>query len=204
MKIIGLAGESGTGKTTISEHLAKRGGGHIDTDVIGHEVLTGNEKVREEIASRISSDVFDENGRIDRRRLGAIVFNNSSHLKTLGDIVHPRIRTICKRLVDEMSKAGLAFVVVDGALLLEANMSFAWDVMIALRCDEETQFKRLMARGDRTEEEVRQRLNSQIHIRDSFDQADVVIDALRPLEEVLKEIDSIIDHVLASADTYQE
>lgn len=196
MIIVGLAGESGTGKTTIAAHLANRGGGHVNTDIIGHEVLVGNETAREEIASRISAEVFDQDGRIDRRKLGAIVFNDPEALKTLGEIVHPRIRKICGRLVNEMTRAGLPFVVIDGALLLGAEMPFRWDAMIALRCDEQTQFERLMAKGGRTEEEVRRRLASQRHIRDFIGLADHVVDACRPLDEVLAEIDGIVDELL--------
>ena len=197
MIIAGLAGESGSGKTTIAAHLTTRGGGHIDLDIIGHEVLTGNEGAREEIASRISAEVFDADGRIDRRRLGAIVFNDEKALKVLEEIVHPRIQKICGRLLKDMKRAGLPFVVVDGALLLDAEVPFSWDVMIALRCDEETQFERLMAKGGRTEAEVRQRLRSQRKIRDSLHKAHVIIDACRPLQEVLAEIDDIIDRLLA-------
>ena len=58
MIIAGLAGESGSGKTTVAAHLTTRGGGHIDLDIIGHEVLTGNKGAREEIASRISAEVI--------------------------------------------------------------------------------------------------------------------------------------------------
>jgi dephospho-CoA kinase len=197
MIIVGVAGESGTGKTTISAHLTTRGGGHIDLDIIGHEVLTGNEGAREEITSRISAEVFDVDGRIDRRRLGAIVFNDEKALRVLEKIVHPRIQKICNRLLKEMERAGLPFVVVDGALLLDADVFFSWDVMIALRCDEQTQFERLMAKGGRTEAEVRQRLNSQRRIQDSLHKADVIIDACRPLQEVMAEIDGIIDRLLA-------
>lgn len=196
MIVIGLAGESGTGKTTIAAHLTTRGGGHINTDIIGHEVLEGNDAVQKEIASKISTEVFDANGRINRRSLGAIVFNDPKALEILGTIVHPRIRKICGRLVKDMTRAGLPFVVIDGALLLGAEMPFPWDAMIALRCDEQTQFDRLMAKGGRTEEEVRQRLASQRHIRDSFDKADYVVDACRPLADVLAEMDRIVDDLL--------
>ena len=197
MIIVGVAGESGTGKTTVAAHLTTRGGGHIDLDIIGHEVLSGNEGARDEITSRISAEVFDADGRIDRRRLGAIVFNDEKALKVLERIVHPRIQKICNRLLKEMERAGLPFVVVDGALLLDAEAFFSWDVMIALRCDEETQFERLMAKGGRTADEVRQRLKSQRKIQDSFHKASVVIDACRPLQEVVAEVDGIIDDLLA-------
>lgn len=195
-KIVGLAGESGTGKSTIAAHLMMRGGAHIDADIVGHEVLDRMESVRSEIQERISADVFDADGRVDRRRLGAIVFNDEALLETLSGIVHPRIRVVCGDRVEELKTQGAPFVVIDGALLLESKMPFAWDLMIALKCDEKEQLNRLMAMGGRTEGEVRQRLRSQRRIRDSFERADVVIDTCRPKGEVLAEIDGLIDDLL--------
>jgi dephospho-CoA kinase len=197
-KVVGLAGESGTGKSTIAAHLMMRGGAHIDADIVGHEVLERTESVRDEVRERIGADVFDEDGRIDRRRLGAIVFNDEALLETLGGIVHPRIRVVCGERVEQLKSQGAPFVVIDGALLLDAQMPFTWDLMIALRCEEAEQLKRLMAMGGRTEEEVRQRLHSQRRIRDSFDRADIVIDTCRPKVEVLAEIDGLIDDLLAT------
>lgn len=196
MKIVGLAGESGTGKSMIAAHLTMRGGAHIDTDRIGHEVLEESETVRLEIKKRISGDVFDADGHINRRRLGALVFNDERLLGILGEIIHPEIRLECARRVKRAASAGVPFVLVDGALLLDSRMPFEWDLLIALECDEQKQFKRLMARGGRTEKEVRQRLNSQKRIRDSFHKADVVVDTSRPKGEVLAEVDRIIDNLL--------
>ena len=75
-------------------------------------------------------------------------------------------------------------------------MPFNWDLMIALKCSEEVQFERLMAKGGRTEQEVRDRLKSQRGIRESFDKADVIIDTCRPKDEVLAEVDALIDGLL--------
>jgi dephospho-CoA kinase len=196
MKIVGLAGESGTGKSTIAAHLMMRGGGHIDTDLVGHEILQHDESVRGQVRKRISADVFESDGRIDRRRLGAIVFNDGGLLETLGEIVHPAIRKVCGERVEEVKAAGVPFVTIDGALLLDSKMPFEWDLMIALSCDERELFDRLMAMGGRTVQEVRLRLRSQRGIRESFDRADVVVDTCRPKNEVLAEIDRLIDDLL--------
>jgi dephospho-CoA kinase len=196
MKIVMLAGESGTGKSAIAAHLTMRGGAHIDADIVGHEVLENDASVRDEIRERISSEVFDAEGRIDRRRLAALVFNDQRSLRALGEIIHPRIEVECSRLVDSLKASGVPFAVIDGALLLESNMPFEWDLTIALKCSEEVQFERLMAKGGRTEQEVRDRLQSQRGIRESFDKADVIIDTFRPKDKVLAEVDSLIDGLL--------
>lgn len=198
MKIVGLAGESGTGKSTIAAHLTMRGGAHVDTDLIGHDVLEKNEEARRLIRERIGADVFDGDGHVDRHRLGNKVFTDDALRVAFNEIVHPAIRRECGRRVDVLSGVGVPFVVIDGALLLGSVMPFEWDLMIALDCEEDEKVARLMAKGGRTEREVRDRLASQRAIRDWFDKADVVVDTFRPKEEVLAEIDALIDDLLAT------
>jgi dephospho-CoA kinase len=196
MKIVGLAGESGTGKSTIAAHLTMRGGAHVETDQIGHDVLEKDEDARRLIRERIGADVFDGDGHVDRRRLGNKVFTDDALRAVFDGIVHPAIRRECGRQVDVLRGAGVPFVVIDGALLLGSVMPFGWDLMIALDCEEEEQVARLMAKGGRSEREVRDRLDSQRAIRESFDKADVVVNTCRPKEEVLAEIDALIDDLL--------
>lgn len=198
MKIVGVAGESGTGKSTVAAHLRMRGGAHIETDMIGHEVLEKDEEARRLIRERIGEDVFNGEGHVDRRRLGARVFSDDAVRAALNAIVHPAIRRECGQRVEVLKKAGVPFVVIDGALLLDSQMPFGWDLMIALECDEAEQLVRLMAMGGRTEGEVRDRLASQRGIRDSIGKADVVVDTCRPKDEVLAEIDALIDDLLST------
>lgn len=198
MKIVGLAGQSGTGKSTIAAHLASRGAAHVETDLIGHEVLEKDEEARRLIRERIGTDVFDEKGHIDRRRLGAKVFNDDALRQVFNGIVHPAIRRECGEWVRRSRAAGVPFVVIDGALLLDSTMPFEWDLMIALDCTESEQMARLLAKGGRTEREVRDRLSSQRGIRESFSKADVVVNTGRPKDVVFAEIDALIDDLLAS------
>jgi dephospho-CoA kinase len=196
MKIVGIAGETGTGKSTIAAHLTMRGGVHIDADIVAHEILDGNESVRDQIRGRFGAEVFDATGRVDRRRLGALVFEDERLLDALNEIIHPLIRKECAARVDVLRSRGVPFVVIDAALLLNSKMPFRWDLMIGLKCDEGEQFERLMAKGGRSEKEVRRRMRSQRRIRDSLHKADVVVDTCRPKEEVLAEVDKLIDELL--------
>ena len=196
MKTVGLAGESGTGKSTIAAHLTMRGGGHIDADIVGHEILMHDVSVRSEIRQIFGDTVFGSDGRIDRRRLGAIVFRGESKRQALNEVIHPAIARVCVERAGELRAAGVPFVVVDAALLLEVDMEFEWDLLVALECNEEEQLRRLMAMGGRTEREVRDRLLSQRGIRNWFHNAHVVVDTCRPKNEVLAEIDRLVDHLL--------
>jgi dephospho-CoA kinase len=196
MKIVGLAGESGTGKTTIAQHLARSGGVHIDGDRVGHELLQSDAGVINAVRDLAGDDVFDADGKIDRQRLGAAVFADPDMLARYNAIIHPAIRRRCGELVDAARSGGAALAVVDAALLLDSGMPFEFDLMIALRASRDVQMRRLVARGDRTGEEARARLDRQQHIEKSFYKADVVVDTDGDLPEVLAEIDGHIARLL--------
>jgi dephospho-CoA kinase len=189
MKIVGLAGESGTGKTTIARHITGNGGVHIDADRVGHELLDADAAVIAAVLELAGDGVLNEQGRIDRKRLGAAVFADPGLLQRYNAIIHPAIRRRCGELVEAARAKGVTLVVVDAALLLDSDMPFGFDLMVALRASGDTQMRRLVARGDRTEVEARARLARQGHIEKSFYKADVVVDTDRDLPEVLAEID---------------
>lgn len=196
MKIIGIAGGSGSGKTTIAHHLAQRGGGHVDADAVGHELLDHDEAVRQSIRERFGDAVFAADGATDRAALGEVVFNDPEALAGLGTIIHPPIRRRCGELIRAAEAGGAEFAVVDGALLLDSQMPFRFDMMIALRIDGREQKRRLMAKGGWSEEQLDRRLGSQGHIEKSFYKADVVIDTGRQLSDVLSDIDDHVDRLL--------
>jgi dephospho-CoA kinase len=198
MKIVGLAGQSGTGKSTIAAHLVSRGGAHIDADLIAHELLDHDAWVGSEIRRRFGETVFGADGRIDRRRLGGAVFGDARELRALNAIVHPAVKRVCVERIQSLrrSRNPVPFVIIDAALLLEVEMPFEFDLMIALRCRPEEQFRRLTAKSGRSEEEIRARLESQKRLGDSFDTADVIIDTDRPLGDVLAEVDAHVDRLM--------
>lgn len=198
MKIVGVAGGSGTGKSTVAAHLAAHlGGVHIDADAVVHELLAFDEEVGAAVRSRFGETVFGPDGSVDRRALGAVVFDDPASRRDLEAIVHPVLRRRCGERVVEARKSGVAAVVVDAALLLDSKMPFRFDLMVALRCDEAVRFERIMAKGGWDEEAVRSRLSSQRDIEKSFYKADVVVDTDGQLDAVLAEVDRVVDEALA-------
>ena len=108
-------------------------------------------------------------------------------------IIRPAIRRVCGELVGAAEEAGKSFAVVDAALLLDAKMPFAFDVMIALKCDPEVQMARLMAKGGFSEAQLRSRLAAQGHIEKSFYKADHVVDTGGEPQATFRQIAGIID-----------
>jgi len=196
MKVIGLAGGSGTGKSTIAAHLVARGAGHIDADRAAHDVLLEDEGVIRAIRERFGDGVFT-GGLVDRGKLGRIVFVDRGALEALNAIVHPAVLEVCRRKLEELETAGVALAVVDAALLLEVGVPFDIDLVIALRASRDDQVRRLLAKGGATRSEIEDRLDSQSHLERSYGAADVVVDTAKPLALVLAEVDRAVDALLA-------
>jgi len=189
--LVGIAGGSGTGKTTIAEHLvAKYGAVHVDGDEIAHDALEDATVVRR-IAAEFAPVVVG--GVVDRRALGRIVFADQARLEVLNAIVHPWIVARCARAVERACADGVPMVVVDAALLLEVPMAFPFDVLVALRAGDDERLRRLLRKGGRSEGEIRDRLARQVAIEKHFYKADAVVDTGRDLDAVWAEVDAIVE-----------
>lgn len=188
--IVGIAGGSGTGKTTVSEHLVTSYRAvHVDGDRIAHEVLQDPHVMRR-VGGEFAGVVID--GVVDRRALGRLVFADQSRLDALNAIVHPWIVARVASDVATARDSGARLVVVDAALLLEVAMPFEFDLVLALRCDPEERVRRLLASGHRSEAEIRDRIARQSGMEKHFYKADAVVDTGRDLSAVLADVDRLV------------
>ena len=190
--IVGIAGGSGTGKTTVAEHLVEKyGAKHSDGDRLAHDVLRSDQVVRR-VRDEFGVGVVDDEGRIDRRALGRIVFADQERLDALNAIVHPVVVARAASEVAAARDSGARLVVVDAALLLEVSMPFEFDLLLALRCDAEERVRRLLAKGNRSEAEIRDRIARQSSMEKHFYKADAVVDTGRDLSAVLADVDRLV------------
>ncbi|HEX5131131.1 MAG TPA: dephospho-CoA kinase [Candidatus Krumholzibacteria bacterium] len=193
MPVVGLAGGSGTGKSTLARHLAERFRGvHVDADRVAHAVLANDAAVIAAVGEAFGADVLGPDGGVNRLRLGRRVFSDAALLARLNAIVHPAVMERCGVEVEAARKAGAKIAVVDAALLLEVSMPFRIDMVIALTCDPEVRLARIMARGGWVEADVRARLARQGDMEKHFYKADAVVDTGRDLPAVFKEVDALI------------
>lgn len=184
MKIIGLTGNIASGKSAISYILKNLGAEVVDMDKIGKQIQEVNyKKVIEKIEKRFGKEII-ENEKINRKKLGSIVFSDKQALIDLNSIMIPLMTEKLKRTIDENRKKETKVLVVDAAILFEANWDKFVDYVWVVYVPRETQINRLIKREKITQEEAIMRVDSQESIDEKIEKADVVIDNSKNLEAV--------------------
>ena len=184
MKVIGLTGGIGSGKSTVSQFLAELGATIIDADKIGHEVLKPDTEVWREVVASFGKQIVTANGTIDRKKLGTIVFSNPEARAQLNQIMHPRIYEMVKAQLAEYQRQGTNVVVVEAPLLMEADWTLLVDEVWVTTAAEDTVLKRLRERTGLSEAESQARIRSQLPPEEKIKSADVVIDTDFDLDEL--------------------
>lgn len=187
---IGLTGGIATGKSTAANLLAKRGAVLIDLDRIAREIVEPGQPALALVAERFGQAVLREDGSLDRKKLGAIVFADANERKALEAITHPRIRAVMKeRMEQHESGEPEILVVVDVPLLYESGLERYFDQIMVVYVPRELQLQRLMERDGISEEDARKRLAAQMDIEEKKARADIVIDNSRDELRLEEQID---------------
>ena len=151
MKILGLTGGSGTGKSAACTAFARLGCGVIDADATYRTLCDTCEPMLEEIQN-VFGDVFSTDGKLDRKKLGAIVFADAQKLQQLNAITHPYIRQAARDAFAAYSKRGCLLCIYDAPVLFEGQMETLCDKTCAVLAARNTRIARIVARDAITEE----------------------------------------------------
>lgn len=160
MKLFGLTGGVGMGKSTSASLLEKRGVPVVDTDVIAREIVEPGEPALPEIVSTFGRELLGADGRLRRGALAAIVFSAPGRLKQLEAILHPRIRERWMAWAEERRHESQPAAVVVIPLLFETGAQSHFSAVVCTACSAATQQERLCARGW-SEKQIEQRLAAQ-------------------------------------------
>ena len=171
-KKIGLTGGIASGKTMVSDCFKKLGTQVIDADVISHEVTEPSGSAFEEILSEFGSEILDEKGLINRKKMRVIIFNDPSQKKILEKIIHPKVRD---EIFQRINKSDDHYLIVSVPLLVETGMHQIMDRNLLVDCSEDTQIERLMHRDKITLNEARAILKNQASRSDRKKIADDLI-----------------------------
>lgn len=187
-RIIGITGSIATGKTMVSNYLHDTYGLPIlDADIYARQALTGDRLLK--VTERYGKLILDEQGDIDRRKLGAIVFESASDLKWLEALIHPYVQEC---LISEANHLSPSTVVMVIPLLFEAKMEDLVTETWAIACDPQQQLERLMSRNKLSKMEAIQRISSQMSQSEKAELADVVITNSDNTEELFFQVDQAL------------
>lgn len=188
---LGLTGGIASGKSAVAGMLREMGFRVLDADALGHAVIEPGLPAHEEIVREFGAGMLGESGRIDRGKLGALVFEDRRKLERLNAIVHPRVEEGILRQFEEWERGGVRDAVfVEAALLVEAGYQKKLDGLVVVWCRPEQQVERLRARG-LSEEEARRRIGAQMPAEEKLKFATGKIDCSGSLKETRKQVEEL-------------
>ena len=191
-RYFGLTGGIACGKSTIAEMLRELGAYIIDADKIGHEMLHPSSAAFPDLVSAFGRGILDSAGRIDRKKLGPLVFSDPAKLQQLNRIVHPRIiERTGKLAATHCAENPGGVVIVDAALIFETGIPGRFVKTIVAWCRPEQQVDRLMAKAGLNREEADQRIASQMPADEKRRLSDFVIDCSATLEETRRQVEAL-------------
>lgn len=189
--IVGLTGGIACGKTTVSNVFTDLGCPVIDADLVAREVVEPGEWGLSRVVERFGATVLTEDGTLNRKKLGQIVFSDHAARKDLNAILHPLIQTRMQDKKEEALKQNPPFVIMDIPLLYENHHESTVDHVIVVYVPAHTQLERLMIRDGLSLQEAQNRVASQMDIEEKKRRADLVIDNRGTLEYTKQQVEKI-------------
>ncbi|KAG6866358.1 hypothetical protein C0991_005279 [Blastosporella zonata] len=193
MLVIGLTGGIATGKSSVSKLLKAKNVPVVDADLLAREVVLPGTKGLKNIVKEFGPDILLEDGNLDRKKLGEIVFNDEGKRKKLNAIVHPAVRWAMFRKVVQYWVGGKKYCVLDVPLLIEGGVWQWVGQVVVVYCSTDIQLQRLMNRDSSTREEASPRINAQLPIADKVAYADYVIDNSGTPQELSANVDTFVE-----------
>lgn len=194
MKIIGLTGGIGSGKSTVAAILADLGAQVINADVIGHRILEENQAVRNRLVKRFGTGIIQANGTVNREELAKRVFISRYETRFLNRLLHPLIRSHIEEVIKSLPKAKDKPFVIEAPLLIEAGWQNLVDAIWVTEAPLETRLARLEERGLPREKALK-RIKEQIDDRERRKFAHVVIDTNTDLPDLKIVVTQIFEQI---------
>ena len=179
--------------------LRERGFPVLEADKISHALIEPGGAAYQEVIARFGREILDSSGRIERARLGAIVFADRQKLDQLNGIIHPRVESELLEQLSELEKSGrYATAFVEAALIFEAGLHEKLDGVVVAWCLPEQQLARLMRRG-MSEADARQRMAVQMPVQEKLALAGEKIDCSGSIEETRRQVEALAARLRAAS-----
>ncbi|MDG4811831.1 dephospho-CoA kinase [Hydrogenovibrio sp. 3SP14C1] len=192
MKVYGLTGGIGSGKTTVRQLFEEEDVPTLDADKIAREVVGKNQPGLAEIERAFGSEYL-VNDELNRAKLRELIFNDASSKQRLEAILHPLIRQRTAELIQELKKQHPPAIVIEIPLLTETGKPDYIDDVIVLDLAPETQLERAMIRDQLPEKDIQKIIQQQASRAERLAIADIILNTEQPLDELRKKVHSLIN-----------
>jgi dephospho-CoA kinase len=192
MRVLGLTGSIGMGKSTTAKLFSEAGVPVYDADATVHKVYEG--EAAPAIEAAFPGTTAD--GKVDRKRLSAQVVHDAAAMKRLEEIVHPMLRAYHQKFLDDAEQSGAPVAVVDVPLLFETGGDKRVDAVVVVTTSPELQRERILARGTMTHEALESILARQMPDAEKRKRADFLVDTSHGLDPVRARIRDILDQAV--------
>lgn len=195
--IIGLTGGIGSGKSTVARMFQELGAEILDVDKIGHQTILPYTPAWKKIVALFGKEILQKDQRIDREKLGQIVFDDYRLLKKLNAITHPEIIKLVKEKINQIKSknskkdSDKSILIIDAALIFEAKIASLMDRIIVVYVKEEEQIRRLSLRSHLSQGEILKRIRAQIPQEKKIRIADYIIDNNYSLDNTREQVRKI-------------
>ncbi len=190
MKIIGITGNIGSGKSSVARLLEEKGAIVIDADKVGHEIYAPGTEGWRELVANFGAGILSSDGTVDRKKLAGMVFDNPEAVARLNRILHPLIRKEIEKRIQSLRQKGVKIAVIEATLLIEAGWRDMVDELWLVTAPAETSIKRLKARG-LSESEALARLAAQPPPEKKAPFATLILSNEGTLEELKAKVDRL-------------
>jgi dephospho-CoA kinase len=188
---MGLTGGIASGKSAVAAMLREMGFPVLEADVVAHKLLEPGQAAHDEVLREFGAELADAAGKINRAKLGTMVFADPEKLAKLNTIIHPRVEEVIFRQFEEWKRSGVRDAgFVEAALLVEAGIVEKLDGLVVAFCRPEQQIERLRARG-MSEIEAKRRMAAQMPVEEKLKRATERIDCSGTLEETRAQVSAL-------------
>lgn len=191
MRVVGLTGGIGSGKSVVARMLAQHGADVIDADQLAREVVEPGTLALTQIVTRFGPTVLDERGYLDRRKLGKVVFKDEKLRTELNQIVHPAVQARAMERINELVNQGSELIIYDVPLLYESGLERFFPEVVVVNVDPRVQRERIAIRDGLAAEEIEDRIAAQMPLAEKVARATYVIENSGTLESTRHQVDGL-------------
>jgi dephospho-CoA kinase len=196
MRVFGLTGNIGSGKSTVAAMLREAGIPVLDADRISRQVTAPGGRAYDAVVQAFGRGILLDDGSVDRKRLGEIVFADPSSRKRLEKFTHPAILEAMKEAIAGIERDGHRAAVVEATLIHETGRKGLFEAVIMVTCDRETAISRLAARDGMSRGQAEARLRAQMDAGRKAGASDYVIDNSGTLDETRRQVERLVQTFL--------